>query len=385
MRTRRTSIVIILAAMAALALVGGTWALSGTARPNVLPGQVVAADVTSGAKLSGAAQLGAASYPPGLQDLPGEITRFALDPSDDALWFATITPTGQNALYRYDPKTATSASFTLPADPGGGLFVGIAASADALWVGWDQTLVRFDKAAKATQRFAIPAPARPLPGEGKWIRDLALTSDGRVWLTVQHAASMFAFDPASHAFTEQELTGFGAADRIALGTNGVLWLTLARDSATAQEFTKIALFNPTSGTTRVIAEKASSIAADRDGSVLLGGNPNGITRISTAGSVVERFAGSHPALATDIILALGQGHVATNDRRANAIDTFDPSTRSWTRHQLTTKVGTIAPPQGYTGPTQQEIVNEITDMHVDSTGAIWAVDPSYRRFVKITP
>lgn len=352
---------------------------------------VVAAYVAIGTSSDRLAQAGRAEapqsivYPAGLQDLPAQVTRFAIDPSGTVLWFPAISTTGHNVLYRYDIASAQRTEFVLPNDPGGGFFVGIAATADAIWVGWDKTLVRFDKTSAKIDRYAVPASANPLPGSSRWVRDVAVTSDGRVWLSEQEASSLFSFDPKSATFAEHPLVGFGAADRITVGPSDVLWLTLARDAVSQKELGKIARYDPRSDASFSILEAASAVAVDTNGAAVLAGNPHGISRLDASGALIKRAGSSHGALASDLIATLSGGRVAITNRLTNSLDTFDPATFQWTSHRLTTVTGTIAPPAGYTGPTEKEVVNEVTDIHVDSSGAVWLVIPNYARFAKLTP
>jgi streptogramin lyase len=192
-------------------------------------------------------------------------------------------------------------------------------------------------------------------------QDRTICSDGEIWLSRQHATSLLRFDPAATTYTEIGLVGFGVPDQIRVDPAGKLWLTLARDPATMQELTRAAVFDPSSGATRVINEWAGGIAFDAQGRGLIVGK-TGLLRVDAGGAIVDRLPVPALVTAADLVTA-ASGKLVITSRAANTVSIYDETTRLWTTQKLPSTLGSIFAPPGYTGPTQVELTEQITDAH----------------------
>jgi streptogramin lyase len=318
-----------------------------------------------------AAQVAAAA----LQRAPGQVTtllhetswratHFAVQPGASVAWLPAIGSDGNNRLYRLDANSGTVTDFALPSDRGGGWFVGVRFASDgSLWLAWDQTLVRFDPNTAKSVRYVIPtASAFEVNSEkGKWVRDLAVASDGAIWLSRQHATSLLRFDPVTTKYTEVGLGGFGVPDKIRLDSTGKLWLTLARDPVTMQELTRAAVFDPSTGATRVINEWAGGITFDAQGRGLILGKA-GLVRVDGLGTIIDRLPAPALVSAADLVTS-ANGKLVITSKATNSVAIYDETTRLWTIQKLPTHTGRIFSPPGYTGPTEVDMTEQITDAH----------------------
>jgi streptogramin lyase len=329
------------------------------------------------------------TFPAKLQNLPAPPPlHFTVEPGSDALWFPVIDPSGDNHLYQYDSKTDSLASWALPSNPGGGYFVGLGFGRPRqLWIAWDQTLVVFNTGTHEVTTFPIPTASQYelKQAPGKWVRDLVVTAIGTVWLSREHSASLLAFDPVTHAFTEHSLKEFGAPDRIHLSPSGHLWLTLAHDVTTGQEFTDVAVFDPRTDMVKIVHEPASRIGGfDAQGQAILS-TPGRFTKADLDGNVHERGQLRAATALEDLVLDLGNDKLVATDRINSGVAVYDPVTTQWTMYKLPTSTGRVIGPPGRKGPSELEVDAAISDMHVDSQGTVWLLNANYNRFVKLQP
>lgn len=324
------------------------------------------------------------AYPVKLQSIAGNPKHLAVDPAG-ALWFPVIQPSGENTLYRYQPAADALTSWRLPSRPGGGWFVGLALDqAGRVWIAWDQTLVSFDSATGASRIVDVPvATAYEVRGtSGKWVRDLAVTGDGHVWLTRQHAGSLLEFDPAGR-FTEHSLGTFGVGDRLRVSPDGNLWVTQARDPVTSMEFSKIAIFDPRTGRAAQVAEAASDIAFDSGGKAMLAGNTKGVLRLELSGQLAGSVAIAFQATASDVIAALpGSGFAVANRTKSTVIAATAPSGAS-RLFKLATTAQPVKGPPGYSGPRVADVPAEVTAIRADGRGAVWVAIPNHGAIARV--
>lgn len=322
-------------------------------------------------------------YPQKLQDLGRPITRLALDGSD--LYFASVNMDGANVLYRYRAISDALTQWALPADPGGGWFVGIAGDGKGvIWVAWDSTLVRFDTASERTERFELPASQIAVPNvEGTWVRDLAVASDGTVWLSRHNAKSLLKFDSSSRAFQEFGLPSFGVPDRIYPAKDGRLWLTLARD-AQMQAHSSIALFDMLSGLAAPLPQRASAIASVGGSAVLVGAGAEPRLLDGAVGVISVRYGAPFVSTGSDVVDISSDGTIVLANRVSGSIAVRDASTSTWETFKLQSEMvrpNGVFP--GRTGPAMVEQKAEVTDIRIAPDGTIWAANPSYGRIVRL--
>jgi streptogramin lyase len=323
-------------------------------------------------------------YPAKLQSLPGNPTRFAVE--GQTLWIPAVQPTGENYLHRYDTATDTLTTVRLPSAPGGGWYVGIAADGLGAWIAWDQTLVRFDSATSRTLTFAVPTESDyQVSGvSGKWLLALAIGPDGHLWLTRRHAASVLELSPVTGSYNEHGLATFGVPDRIRFDSAGRLWMTVSRDAVTQREFTQVGLFDPVSQRTTIVPQHATDLTIDPQGDVLIGGNTLGITRLSSTGALVSRFASPFPATSDDLVRAMPNGTVVVANRMSNSAAVRDPLTGDWKLFPFQRRTATIHAPEGYTGSRTQQLTAEVTDLHVAGTD-VYLLVASNMQFARLRP
>lgn len=319
-----------------------------------------------------------------LSETPWRATHFAVQPGTSVAWLPSVNTDGNNHLYRLDANSGAVTDFALPNDRGGGWFVGARFAQDGtLWLAWDQTLVHFDPVSSKSVRYDIPTASRFEVNreKGEWVRDLAVGADGAIWLSRQHATSLLRFDPAKTKFTEVGLAEFGVPDTIRVDSTGKLWLTLARDPVTLEELTRAAVFDPSTGSTRVINEWAGGIAFDAQGRGLILGKA-GLIRIDAAGAILERVAVPSLVSAADLVTSVG-GKLVVTSKPTNTVSIYDETTRRWTIHKLPSTMGTIFAPPGYTGPSRVEMTDQITDAHAVGSNQVLLLAPGSKTLLTV--
>jgi streptogramin lyase len=311
-------------------------------------------------------------------------THFAVQPGTSVAWLPSINSDGNNRLYRLDANSRTVTDFVLPSDRGGGWFTGAQFAQDGtLWLAWDQTLVRFDPVSSKSVRYDIPTVSafEVNADKGKWVRDLAVGTDGAIWLSRQHAASLLRFDPVTAKYTEVGLRTFGVPDAIRVDSTGKLWLTLARDPVTLQELTRAAVFDPSTGSTRVINEWTGGIAFDPQGRALILGK-TGLIRVDATGAILDRLPVPAAVSAADLVTSAG-GKLVVTSRLTNTVSIYDETTRLWTIQKLPTAVGTVIPPPGYTGPARVEMTDQITDARAVGSNQVLLLAPGSKTIFSV--
>jgi streptogramin lyase len=351
----------------------------------VLLGSLVAVALLPSRLNSNAAQPAsqrAVVIPPKLAAIGGTVTQFAID-ATGTLWFASIRPDGNNSVYRYAPRTDELAKYSLPSEPGGGFFVGIAAAPNGnVWIGWDHTLTAVD-AAGAARGFAVPADTSfPVGKTGNWIRDLALSADGHVWLSRASAGSLLEFDPKALTFSEHSLGVFGVPDRLHVARDGRVWATQAVAPVSLQEHTMVAVLDPSTSRVTTIPEAASDVAFTTTG-VLVVGNVGGISHLDPSGTVLVRDAPPFPASASDVVVALPDGRVVISNRVSSSVAVSNGT--AWDVIKLPTKITPVFGPAGYQGPKTRETTAEVTDIEVAPDGDVWVAIPTYGSIAHFRP
>jgi sugar lactone lactonase YvrE len=195
--------------------------------------------------------------------------------------------------------------------------------------------------------------------------------------------SLLAFDPDDKTFAEHALLEVGVPDRIYVHPDGQLWLTIAHDAASGQEYTKIALFDPATHVTQIVPKQASSLAFDPQGETIAGSAD--LVNFDPTGKLESRRQLPHPLSVDDLMLSLGNGTLVITDKANSGVMVNEPGSNRWTVYKLETAAGPISAPPGYEGPAIREATAQINDMHADSQGNVWLLNANYNRFVKLRP
>src|SRR5258708_4310026 len=187
--------------------------------------------------------------------------------------------------------------------------------------------------------------------------------------------------PAVASFTELRPPEFGVADRTAVAADGTLWLTQAHDPVARQEHTAVLSVSASHKVT-VHSEKASSIAADPLGPVVLAGDSSGLEFVNAAGQVTQRQPAPFVPTAADIVISQG-GLVAIANRHDSVVALLQPGSAEWSTFALTQRTTTVRPPYGYTGQPTMQLTAEVTDMHAAPADTIWILIATTQEFAKI--
>ncbi|MCX6626606.1 MAG: triple tyrosine motif-containing protein [Candidatus Solibacter sp.] len=208
--------------------------------------------------------------------------------AEDRQGFVWVVTTSQHPLYRYDPRTDKFSVQDLGKDaPSSQGFMTLQATADGiLWMGRDNTLVRFDPATLTSSSYHPDASAAD---GGIRISAVALDRKGGLWLASRPGAPNF-FDPVTGEFSRKGTSGArpnlpptGIDSIISPGPDGTMWVGTSMGG--------LKVFDPDTGASGSLRHDPAdprslsrnevlSIAGDREGNLWVGVKGGGVNLLS---------------------------------------------------------------------------------------------------------
>jgi streptogramin lyase len=286
-------------------------------------------------------------FPKALAELPGPPTHLAVDSTTGDLWFVVFTYNGKtNDLYHYDPSDETLEVTPIPADSGSEFFSAIAVDHRRHVISAEGDVVVDIDPAGGYKEFALPSPSdfAKQPGwDGTYVIDMALSDDGKAYLTRMNSAAITELDLESGASREIPLDpSLGQFYFIELAGDE-LWMTSWVDTEVATAQT-VAL-EPKSGVVRSTSVKSSALAALGDRSIYASNTTSpGLSRFGPQAFVAESMPAVPDTLsgAVDFLVAdksrdriwmwgEGAGGIGSLDASTQAIEYY--SLPSWDETQ----------------------------------------------------
>ncbi len=222
--------------------------------------------------------------------------QLAYDPQRHGIWFWTSLLKGDagcdNQVYFYDIQQRSLKSWPIYSGDWSSQFLSdlaVAPNGD-VWIGWNYNLVRFQPSTGSSTRYVLPTqPHYPLPATvigdlpaDLGISDLAISSDGTVWIARYAALSLTTFNPTTQAFQEYPLPATaGDPAKLAIGPDGHVFFTTNLSAAHPGHAAEI---------TGEFTPESHSVVVYPQGSQALTITPNG--DLYTAGPTLDSSQGS---------------------------------------------------------------------------------------------
>lgn len=224
--------------------------------------------------------------------------QLAYDAARNGLWFWTSTQdkgvTFDNRVYFYDVAQRQLRSWPIySGDWSPQVLAGLTVAPDGnVWIGWNHNLVAFHPSDDTYTRYVLPdKPQYPLPSAvlgdlpaDLGIADLAVASDGTVWIARYGALSLTSFSPTNQEFHEHPLPPTaGDPASLALGPDGQVFFTidLSADHP-GHSFERIGEYDPRTGAASIYAQPARALAVTSQGDLYttIDGHGYGLARLS---------------------------------------------------------------------------------------------------------
>lgn len=220
-----------------------------------------------------------------IRDIGGVAPHYFTIDKEGILWFPRFMQTGENystsvnTLLAYDTSRSALKGYPLPSDYGNGETIGFADDGrGAVWIGWNRTLVAFDKSTGTSRKFALPEGKfqiadqlrDPDIGIINMIRDLKVDSSGKIWIARSYLHSLTRFDPETSTFEELPLPeSFGAPEDLAISPDGkAIWMTVGTGGDRSYAFDEVGYYNIADRSLKELQIGTASIAADPAGELL---------------------------------------------------------------------------------------------------------------------
>jgi hypothetical protein len=335
-------------------------------------------------------------FPPALSDLPNPPSQLAVDRKSGDLWFVMfLYGGGTNDLYHYSAADGTLEKRPIPASTGSEFFSAIAVDARGhVILAEGDTVLDIDPEGDY-KALPLPAPANfaRQPGwDGTYVIDMALSEDGKAYLTRMNTAAVTEVNIASGEVREIPVPPrFGQMYFLELA-EGSIWMTGWVDTAAAPSQTII--LDLKTGDAESQGMKTAALAAAPGGEVYLSRTDGaGLSRAAAAGSRVDSLAADEGVLGRGLyFLAVDAGGstVWMAADSSGAIVSLESSSGASARYDLPSwnKTTWISVPIAcivQPCPTPRGSVTRLGDIAVAPNGDLYFSDMSFNRIGVVHP